>query len=267
MKKIPNPPRRCIFCGGTPITKEHIFAAWMRDFLPTIPNSRTDHDTSLGRRDLKSGKIMSYSTSKGKLDKPGDHRSRGLRVVCRNCNNGWMSEIQNIAKPILIPFLKGQWPRITQDDQYILSVWAAMFSMVFEFAHPETVGISQDHRTFLKEFKQHKTMPKNWFVWIGQFDDQSRNLPIWHRGLGIFKEDTQIPDGITKPMNTQMTLFAAGGIVFLTFSTCVDDEIFSTIQYALRTTEQSFGFRRIWPTSMPHTFINGLLNRRIIHND
>jgi hypothetical protein len=154
MKRIPNPPRRCIFCGGTPITKEHIFAAWMCDYLDSaLIRDGTQHSVVMTGFNEK-GKLVAQKPFKGELYRAGDHRSRTLRVVCSRCNSGWMSELQNETKAILIPFLMGEWPHLTAAHQSILSAWVAMLTMVYEFSNREFAVIPQEQRASLSDFKR-----------------------------------------------------------------------------------------------------------------
>lgn len=99
-KRIQNPPRKCIFCGEGPISREHIWAEWMRGYLPTGEQSQ-----SLLRTDKDSN---TTTLNPGQLTQKGDARSRKLKVVCKACNSGWMSGIQTITKPILLPLLIGE---------------------------------------------------------------------------------------------------------------------------------------------------------------
>jgi hypothetical protein len=67
MKRIPNPPRRCIFCGGTSITKEHIFAAWMRDYLDSaLIGDGTQHSVVMTGFN-EEGKPVAQKPFKGEL--------------------------------------------------------------------------------------------------------------------------------------------------------------------------------------------------------
>jgi hypothetical protein len=47
--------------------------------------------------------------------------------VCGTCNNGWMSSLENRAKPILIPLIDGQRSifGFTTDERLVLARWAA----------------------------------------------------------------------------------------------------------------------------------------------
>jgi hypothetical protein len=79
----------CIFCqrDDRKITKEHIFPDWL---------SKMFGDEVTGRNEgvNANGSIMFNYESK--------IFQQTVNSVCQDCNNGWMSEIENAAKPILV---------------------------------------------------------------------------------------------------------------------------------------------------------------------
>lgn len=68
----------------------------------------------------------------------GEPQSGRLRVVCASCNNGWMSDLQQEAKPHLLPLIKGETYLLHRNAQKTLAAWIAMFAMVAE--HVDKTG-------------------------------------------------------------------------------------------------------------------------------
>src|SRR5262245_15281157 len=92
--------RRCIFCGGTLLTKEHVFPRWLRKHVQIdVPYNL--HIGTFGMH--VDGKAI-WGERKDRR-RPGDVRSQKLRVVCTACNNRWMSGLQLACKPILLSFI------------------------------------------------------------------------------------------------------------------------------------------------------------------
>jgi hypothetical protein len=93
----------CIFCGNRPLTKEHIWGQWIPEHV-----SRTTNKNQFGRVIL--GKKQKGTTEDSRM-RSGDPLNANVRVVCSNRNSSWMSQIQENAKPYLIPLFKGESTR------------------------------------------------------------------------------------------------------------------------------------------------------------
>src|SRR5581483_5319964 len=138
MRTPHKPPSHCIFCGTKgELTSEHIFGKWFR------PNTRmtwdkTYHFTDRVRTDPKTGEVI-QTMSLGKLNRPGMAHTHQLKLTCRSCNNGWMSEMQEAAKPHILEIANGAWPKLTKANMVAMANWATMATMCFEFADPATM--------------------------------------------------------------------------------------------------------------------------------
>ena len=179
------PQRRCIFCGGTGLTREHIWADWLKKFVPR-PHTFTRHTLDRQKHDEISGKIIGWS-KKGRLNRSGDPRSQKMPVVCMTCNTGWMSKLQELAKPILAPLIIGNWTDLDVISQKTLSAWATMFVMVYEWADEETLASTQDERTY---FKSNRTPPNHWMIWMGRYTGK-KQIPCKHTGMRV--QDMGLP--------------------------------------------------------------------------
>jgi hypothetical protein len=152
-------PKRCIFCGSSdPLTREHLFSNWTRRFVP-----RTT-------KDYTSVRATSYHdrTDFVLVKRQGDIRDSQIKCVCeRVCNNGWMRKLENAARDIMIPLIKGEEVRLTPADQRILAGWAAMKAMVGEFADSDSVTT---HHMQRRRMMRMQLPPNNtWGIWIGRF--------------------------------------------------------------------------------------------------
>ena len=82
----------CIFCPRTNLSREHVWADWLKQYIPKNASyhsslSATAHPTYT---EFKRRKIS------------GDIQSRKLRIVGELCNNEWMSQLQDRAKPYML---------------------------------------------------------------------------------------------------------------------------------------------------------------------
>jgi hypothetical protein len=138
-------PRRCIFCGGTGLSKEHIWSDWLGKIIPRSD----DHSQSIirdvpGPDRIRIVEPFLYSHQ-------GSMNSRKLRNVCKKCNNGWMSAIVNRAKPSA---------EMIRD----LAAWISLSSVMAEFTDLRTAVIPATDRKHL---------------WIHEERDRGRHFRRW----------------------------------------------------------------------------------------
>jgi hypothetical protein len=156
--------KRCIFCGGSALSKEHVWADWIADYVPrTFYKSEHLVETM---RSVPGSQPVERKVTKGPLHNNGDPASRKLRVVCENCNNGWMSSIQTQAKPILVLLIKGEPWQLDLNAQVILSSWATMFTLVYEAGLPEGAATPREAQL--------------------QFGTDQQPFPFWVISFGIY---------------------------------------------------------------------------------
>lgn len=188
---------------------EHRIANWVRahTLRPAMLNhERTQLDWEL--EGIASAKTVHVS---------GDPYSLKVRWVCKTCNNGWMSDLQNQAKPILVPLLANQSSTLGVEDLTTLARWVAMTVMTGEFANQSTepvVSISQRDRESLKA---GNAPPGNWHIWIGK---SREDTATWAHSLLPLLGNEPHPFDVNGPAipTTQLTIFGVGSLVFVSFS-------------------------------------------------
>lgn len=100
--------RKCRFCGGGPLTREHAWPQWLDNVLAKREINQTNIPDDLVPRHRGKRKTVS-----------GDE----VRYVCKNCNSGWMSEIEYAAKPFVGPMVQGRGTVLSRDAQAIVATW------------------------------------------------------------------------------------------------------------------------------------------------
>ncbi len=103
--------RKCLFCNEDANSKEHVWPQW----ILRLPPARRPVRQRLG-----TGKEVTYS---------GDFKLKG---VCSTCNNGWMSELETEAKPILGPIVQDLSIQLDLEDQTKIARWAFKTAIVLE---------------------------------------------------------------------------------------------------------------------------------------
>jgi hypothetical protein len=141
-----------------------------------------------------------------------------VRVVCENCNNTWLSAIQNAAKPVLIPMLNGQTCVLGHEKQQALATWIAMATMTSEFLLHEKaqISISQVDRDWL--WQQHSP-PPDWRIWVGHYG-RHRSVEQWvHCSVPIYDGTPVIARDGSPQCNNQSTTFMIGALFVHAMST------------------------------------------------
>jgi hypothetical protein len=171
------PPGRCIFCDRLGVTKEHMWADWLRNY---IPREASGHATSFEKIHLRHSERQ-YQR------RMGDPHSRRIKCVCRECNNGWMSQLQEKAKPYLVPMLTGNAVTLQRNGLTPLAAWVTMMVMVAEHLNDESVAVTLVER---QRFKASQRAPSHWRIWIGRH--AAVQHPLFTHNIMSFASEEEI---------------------------------------------------------------------------
>lgn len=148
--------RTCIFCGGTKMTREHIWPEWAAE--------RAAHVGALQHR--SHGHLIG-SDPFDRVYEQMPYQQKA-RVVCQACNTGWMSQLENAAKPYFETMLHGRGRVIHEQAQRTLSAWAFKTCTVFvESQAKDKSVIPHEDRIYLRE---HRQPPGNVYVLMVAYD-------------------------------------------------------------------------------------------------
>src|SRR5271170_2899127 len=115
----------CLACGETKAraSREHVFSRWLLEELVLL-----EAPISLYRR-LPDGS----STQERVPVKLDDFK---LKRVCRPCNNGWMSDLETAAKPILLTLIRGSGTvdALAEEERLILAKWAGKTAIIESYS-------------------------------------------------------------------------------------------------------------------------------------
>jgi hypothetical protein len=222
--------KHCIFCGGSPTTREHIWADWLRAFVPKNMVNHTEMSAMI-HKDCVERSVRRWG---------GDPRSRRIQVVCRSCNNEWMSDLQKAVKPVLLPLIRGEPALLTPARQATVAAWAAMSVMCAEYFNPSRVAVPQTSRD---GFYQSRTPPQDWKIWIGNYQRGDWPGHWCHNSLCIADEAPELNDEGFHPPNVQTTTFVVGKLYIHAFS-CPYPDIVAKVQPAQRTISL---LAQVWP--------------------
>ena len=157
MTTTSQPPKRvCFFCDETKLTREHLWPNW-------IVRLFEEHTSwTAGSALIESGQSREW------LQSTMESKSK---CVCKACNEGWMSNLEQSVKPILAPLIVGSEnaKRLSGEEQRILASWVILRSMIWESQAPEK---SRYHSvTDRRLFAAGKPLvpPQNAHVWLASF--------------------------------------------------------------------------------------------------
>lgn len=219
------PPKTkiCIFCGGKPLSREHIWSQWTYQIFPKRRDGT--HDRIVGVTIGADGP-KAYTISR--KTHQGDVSTTKVKAVCKQrCNNGWMSRLEECAKPTLTKLMTATPTVLHSDDAKIISAWAAMKVMVSEYGTTEDVVSLQSERQFVMD---NLAAPKNWNIWVA-----SHHGDAWRSGymrhsatLGLVDEKgNPKPLNETLAKNTQYVFLGVGHLLIIVLSSQVPGKSFS----------------------------------------
>jgi hypothetical protein len=124
----PAAPTACVFCGGTPVTEEDVWALWIGKYLGREPGRESTWSIGYEAQALRNEKSVSY---KGKAT-----------CVCEPCNTRWMSTIENSASRILKKmFDEASELELGRSEQRTLAAWAMKQALMVQYLGPNRLLI------------------------------------------------------------------------------------------------------------------------------
>ena len=147
------PRVNCVFCGASPLTKEHVYPRWLRGTFGESEAVRT-------YRQVARGPV--------KPSKPTVPFDWTVRSVCRICNGGWMSKLETKVKLLLTPMLLGDAVTLGAEQTRTLAVWVfKTVLMIHEQGRTDTPLIPL--RLF-RQLYRHGAPPAAVRIWVGALD-------------------------------------------------------------------------------------------------
>jgi hypothetical protein len=231
-------PRVCIFCGRpAKMTSEHIWGEWVQDYVERTANKYGFANVSVPRPGEDAPATIRV--------RAGDPLNAQVGVVCGDCNSGWMSRLQNAAKPHLIPLFRGERTLLIEPAQKAIAAWVAMATITGEHLaqQPDRVTLPQSARDWLRA--NHQPPLEGWRIWIGRCQEP------WPNGVRVtmgILDSKGLPDVIAakdRVHNTQATAFKIGKL-YLATMTCAFPEIPAGWDWRTAPRAQT-RLQQIWP--------------------
>jgi hypothetical protein len=179
----------CAFCdrsGHSKITREHAWPDWLGK----------GHKLIHSRKNYATGEKSEWLTAKGLV----------ARGVCEECNTGWMSQLEDDAKPLLRPMMMGVVFWLSPEDQRVVRTWLIKTAMTMDLANPgDGAFFTQEERVcFWKTRFPHPEMRGS--VWLSVYGGRHNGV----RSFRFHREVDAVPRGFAGPARsfwTGMTTF------------------------------------------------------------
>ena len=151
-------PNHCIFCGQDfpgGRSEEHVIPQWLQKEL-SIKNTIVFP-------------ILIETNENGFKPEPAyvrRHTFHGLIEgrVCKSCNCGWMSKLEELASPVLLPLINRQ--RLVEGlgpaERLIIARWAAKTAYVLNRSANFKLKVPDEHLRAI--YAHHARLPKGMFV-------------------------------------------------------------------------------------------------------
>jgi hypothetical protein len=144
--------RQCLFCDQTAKTKEHLWPDWVL---------RSLHVSGPIRHSI--GKSAPVLLAAPELQS---------RCVCRDCNNGWMSQVEDQSRPLVGSLMHDISLWLDLSRQFAVAVWSVKTAMVVESVRGAT------HRPYYssperEQLRSASSVPTRTNIWLGRFSGNS----------------------------------------------------------------------------------------------
>jgi hypothetical protein len=221
-------PRTCVFCGAPADSQEHVWPDWAAPMLAGEgPLPHFHQILQEGRPDEERHYTKdAYSVTVG--------------VVCKRCNNNWMSDLESQAKPYLEPMLNGHGRALHSTGIRTLAAWGLKTAMMVEHMHgAKRCVIPHEEYAYLFE---HGEPSERVRIWMAAYSGTQAVAvgSMWGRDAETNETDPREwePDRGTRDIWGATILF--GPVVFQVFGT--------TILPLLEGLElNTLNTQRIWP--------------------
>lgn len=151
---VSSPVTKCIFCGSTNLSREHVFPEWSHKYMR--PRK--------GKKQMGLS-VIAYPTRRDTKLVPlhGENRDWKVKCVCGKCNNGWMSDLEKLVKPLMLPMIKGESIILDPSHQTLIATWAVLKAMVAQYRDSKR---DTPHHLQRKYLRARLKPPNQWGVWI-----------------------------------------------------------------------------------------------------
>jgi hypothetical protein len=229
----------CIFCDSNDMSKEHVIADWA-------------YRAFARKRKPANGLRASISTT-GRLSVHPGNPVLTAKVVCRACNNEWLSEIDEAACAVLRPVIRGEHEvRLTHEGQTAVAAWLYKSALILDAAEN---GRSGELASLRAGFATERTAGPGSIIYAGpagrppsvMVGDQPQTVNLWMIGIRPTDREMHLTvnvrdaDGNVSPGTTRILSIPGYRIMVGALWAYLGGRVAPVDETALA------GYSRIWP--------------------
>lgn len=196
----------CIFCQGSkPLSLQHVWPDWMKAIFP-----RAGAKTIFASVD---NRLVGAASLREKR-RDGHLLTTKFRKVCVECNNGWISALENQVRPSLTKLILGKAVALTADELTRISTWAAIVTIMAEYTQVELRGIPPEDAHSIYAYRKP---PTNWKIYLGDYSGR-QFAPCRYRHssvVAIPKSDYEANGYRPSHPNAQSSTHVLGNLLIL----------------------------------------------------
>jgi hypothetical protein len=214
-RKNLKPPGRCIFCGALGVTKEHIIADWVSQAIPRTADDK-HHRIDIPTRKNADGTFTKGHTVR---NAQGNVHSQKLKLACRTCNNGWMSQLEEKTKPILLHLIQGKPSVLSPEQQTVVAHWVIKTIMVVEKQTKSDANVftAEERNQFRLTFKTTAITK----IWLARYNGSKWRTQLNRSPFQLSASPVQ-RDGVAVDYVQSFTLGLGNLVIFAVITTSTD---------------------------------------------
>ncbi|MET7351556.1 hypothetical protein [Streptomyces mirabilis] len=164
--------RTCVFCGDSPLTNEHVLPQWLKSaFEPSmLPRVRFVKVTDTGARDHIAPLLNDQ-----------------VKVVCANCNSGWMNDLEEGVRAFLPALIRGGLAILDPEEQHALTAWSLKTMLMYQHTHRRADQVAippEDFKAFYEERTANRLMTARIAFMLYPPDDSIPLVDTLYQGHG-----------------------------------------------------------------------------------
>jgi hypothetical protein len=193
--------RSCAFCPNPADSREHIWPDWLR--------RREDIREALPHVFAEQREASAPVITRAYRDQPYKMKAR---FTCGECNNGWMSRLEQDAEQILSVMLAGRARAMHSSQRARLAAWAFKTAVVFDYPAPHARVIPRESAQALRD---HGHPPHGTKIWMASYDTTNVGICC----VSALEVALEGQDYDPNDRNVYIRTFTIGPVVFQVYGT------------------------------------------------